>query len=318
MPERSSAAGDSVAVRLDLTEIDETASVYIRHAESTVRVTEPGGEPIEVNPRSRRSNVRLRTLDSGTLKLTITAPDGGGIAGSWVVEARSAGDRRPELEAHVAGVGPARLRIDRQASGTRATEASSPSPSALVVAEARQGSLVRVRVRAVTDVETSRERVELSPRPSRYRATSDGPHAESEPDGSAPQIAGVMPLRPSCGITDVVVEARGISEGGHGYSRQWHDDIVSVMSRSEFRRARGSESDGWELLRGRVSEVQFDRGGRVMALLVTARSGHRLLRVDDVALRELLTELELGDGEYLFGLSGNVVRSVIDPFEPAA
>jgi hypothetical protein len=116
----------------------------------------------------------------------------------------------------------------------------------------------------------------------------------------------------------VVVETRGVTAEGHRFQRSQHEDVVSVLSRSEHRRERGRRRDSLDLLRGRVREVQYDGAGRVTALLVRTTAERRLLRVEDVALRALLGEVDLTRGDYLFGLDGNVVRSVVDPFEVSA
>ncbi|MDP3893585.1 hypothetical protein, partial [Nocardioides sp.] len=129
---------------------------------------------------------------------------------------------------------------------------------------------------------------------------------------------GVLPVARGDGVTDVVVESRGTTAEGHRFQRSQHEDIVSVLSRSEHRRERGRQRESLDLVRGRVREVQYDRAGRVMALLVRTTADRRLLRVEDVPLRELLGEVDLTRGEYLFGLEGNVVRSVVDPFEVPA
>lgn len=319
VPVRTNNDQTAVAARLDLTELDEQVVVLVRDAEATLRLTDPDGKESTATARFRTKGVRLQPVDDRTVRLTL---DGSArpLAGTWVVEAHPAAGVTPTFEATVAGRLPAVLTVDGglPTNGAPATE-SSGRAEGLVTVTATTGALVAARVRAVTMTESSRERVELKPAVRRLtRMAETGPATENGPAGptvAAPSISGLLPGAHDQAVTDVVVECRGISAQGHRFQRSQHEDIVSVRSRSEHRRERGRQHEALDLVRGTVRELQYDRAGRVMALLVRTATDRRLLRVEDLALRDLLGEVDLTRGDYLFGLEGNVVRSVVDPFE---
>jgi peptidoglycan hydrolase-like protein with peptidoglycan-binding domain len=318
VPLRTNDDGTAVAARLDLTELDRHVVVVVRNASPTLRLTDPEGKETTVTARSRATGVRLTALDDTTGRLTLDGADRP-LAGTWVVEAPVTGGAAPTFEATVAGRRPAVLRV-AGAGGAPATE-SGRSPKGLLTVTATSGSLLQTRIRQVSATESAAGRVDLRPAVRRIGRHSEATVATEHgaaPAVSAPSLTGVLPAAGSRGVTDVVVETRGVTAGGHRFQRSQHEDVVSVLSRSEHRRERGRRRDSLDLLRGRVREVQYDGAGRVTALLVRTTAERRLLRVEDVALRALLGEVDLTRGDYLFGLDGNVVRSVVDPFEVSA
>ncbi|WP_219948669.1 peptidoglycan-binding protein [Salinibacterium sp. M195] len=321
LPTRSNDASSAVAARLDLTELDQYAVVVVRESTRELVVTDPAGKKVTISTRSRAKGVRLQTLNDHEIQLLL---DGSVVqlAGSWVIEATPIPDAVATFQATVGGRPLTTMRVGGQVEGDGgpASESGRVSPS-LVTVTATSGTLLQTRVSAVSSSESNRERVELRPairRLNQLGETAVSAESGGAPAASAPALSGALPAPVERGITDVIVESRGVSAEGHPFQRSHHGDIVSVLSRSEYRRNRGRTVESWELLRGHVREVKYDRAGRVMAMLVRAAAGERVLRVDDETLRRLLSETDLGAREFIFGVDGNIVRSVVSPFEGAA
>ncbi len=307
--------GDSrmTEARLHLTEQDSVATILIRRVKA-LRMAAPGGELRAISPRTRLPGVAVSRVGEDDIRVVLR-PDSVEWAGAWSFEADPiVGAVAPSFEAFISGSLEIRLAADDGVGNQPNINETGRTHQRFVKVTGGGSMLTKARVRAVGAKEHSRDHVEMSP--THDRLTSSG-HDAREFDRSVPeteQLTGIIPgVANGLAIVDYQVEAQGVTAEGHRFTRAIRQDVVRVLARSEFRRQRAEDSNNLRLVRGIISELQYDRIGRVMGLVITTSHYRRAVRVEDLPLRQLLSEIKFDQGDYILGLDGDVIRSVVDP-----
>ena len=288
--------------------------MLIRRAK-TIRMAVPDGELRSISSRTRLSGVSVSKIGEEDLRV-ILHPTGTKWLGVWNFEADSSSDAAvPVFEAFASSSLEIRLSTDDSIStGDQFdTNETGRSHNRFVNVSASSSMLTRARVSAISVKEQSRNRVEMAP--THDRLTIAGQDVR-EIDRSMPgteQLTGTLPvIHNGQVIVNYEMEVQGTTLEGHPFTRAKQDSVVRVLPRSEFRRQRAKKYNNLQLIRGYVSELQFDRAGRVIGLVIDTQEYRQAFHVDDLMLQQLLSEIELDQGEFIFGIDGDVIRSVVD------
>lgn len=318
LPQRISESNVNRAVQaqLHLTEHDQQATILLEKARNiTVEVGPPGSDFIEVTPRSRRQGIRVREISEDILKVTLRQTENGPWAGIWRLRFQLNEERAetPIIDAFVTGA--TTIKFQTEQLGGPATESDR---SRIVGVSVSNGRLARARIRAVSSVENSRSNLEMTPRTDRL-LTLNGTQSESDREvATADHLSGLMTTGTSNQtVTDIGIEVQGVSPEGHRFMRSCHENLLKILPRSEWRRQRGRKKEKWDLVRARVSEVVLNQNLKGLGLVIRSRKKRRAVRVENPILQDLLTSIDLSEGEYVFGLEGDIVQTVIDPLQEA-
>lgn len=313
-----SARGRPLRAHLNVTEQDQRVVVLVR-AEDTggVRIARPGGGFQSLTSRSRSPGIRVKQIDTTLQRLTLEPSANHAWAGTWQIDVSVSDDAsvRPSVQAYVSGelVVSVETRPNVAGNDTRSETRRAHGRIATVTTEAN--SLVAARLRPVSWSEAERGTVELAPQPNRVlRRDRETTSEDTLTRQAGEQLTGQMRApRGGPDVLDLQVDIQGVTPEGHRFLRTSRTNVVDVLSRSEWRRQRGRRRDNWQVIRARVTEVLFDREAQINGIVLMRDGRQRAFRIADERLRQLLRGVDLADGEFLFGIDGDVVRSVVDP-----